>query len=70
MKVLISEEDGAILGAHIIGSDATELIQEYNLAMIAEIPADVIHHTIHAHPTLSEALAEAVAQAHGEAIHV
>ncbi len=70
VKVLISDEDGAILGAHIIGADATELIQEYNLAMVAEIPADVIHHTIHAHPTLSEALAEAVAQAHGEAIHV
>lgn len=70
VKVIIDSEFGEILGAHIIGGDATELITEYALAMNAELTAEDIHNTIHAHPTLSEALAEAVADAHGHAIHI
>jgi dihydrolipoamide dehydrogenase len=69
VKVLAGE-DGEIIGAHIIGSEATELIAEYGLAMSNEITVDEIHGTIHAHPTLAEALAEAAAAVHNEAIHI
>lgn len=70
VKLITSEEHGEILGAHIIGSDATELIAEYGLAMSLEATWEEIHGTIHAHPTLSEALAEAAAAVHDEAIHI
>jgi len=70
VKIIAGEEYGEILGAHIIGSDATELITEYGLGMKLEATVDEIHQTIHAHPTMSEALAEAAASVHGEAIHI
>lgn len=70
VKVLSAKETGEILGVHIVGSDATELIAEYGLAMTLEATIAEIHETIHAHPTLSEALAEAAAATHGEAIHI
>lgn len=70
VKVLVDKQYGEILGAHIVGVDATELITEFGLAMNMEVTAQDIHHTIHAHPTLSEALAEAAAQVYGEAIHI
>ncbi|MBL4576119.1 MAG: dihydrolipoyl dehydrogenase [Opitutaceae bacterium] len=70
VKVLSDEATGEILGVHIVGSDATELIAEYGLAMTMEATVDEIHGTIHAHPTLSEALAEAAAATTGEAIHI
>lgn len=70
VKVLISEEYNEILGAHIIGAEATELIQEYVLAVQHELTSDEIHHTIHAHPTMGEALMEAVGVPFGEAIHL
>ena len=70
VKVLSDQQYGEILGAHIIGHEATELIAEYALAMKSEITVDEIHHTIHAHPTLSEALMEAAADSMGEAIHI
>lgn len=70
VKLILGEPYGEVLGAHIIGNDATELITEYVLAMKAEITGDEIHATIHAHPTMSEALAEAAASAHNEAIHI
>ena len=70
VKVITDSKFGEILGAHIIGNDATELIAEYALAMNLEATIDDVHHTIHAHPTLSEALAEAAAAVRGEAIHI
>ncbi len=70
VKVLSAPDTGEILGVHIIGHDATELIAEYCLAMGMEGTIDEVHHTIHAHPTLSEALMEAAAATTGEAIHV
>jgi dihydrolipoamide dehydrogenase len=70
VKLVLGEQHGEILGAHIIGNEATELITEYVLAMKSEITADEIHATIHAHPTMSEALAEAAASASNEAIHI
>ena len=70
VKLIVGERYGEILGAHIIGSHATELITEYGLGMKLEATVDEIHQTIHAHPTMSEALAEAAAATHGEAIHI
>jgi hypothetical protein len=70
VKVITGKKYGEILGAHIVGPEATELIAEYGLALDAELTVDDIHATIHAHPTLSEALAEAAAAVHGEAIHI
>ena len=70
VKIIVGEEYGEILGAHIIGSDATELMTEYGLGRKLEATVDEIHQTIHAHPTMSEALAEAAASVHGEAIHI
>lgn len=70
VKVISAEKTGEILGVHIIGPDATELIAEYGLAIDMEATVEEIHNTIHAHPTLSEALAEAAAATTGEAIHI
>ncbi|MBC2600388.1 dihydrolipoyl dehydrogenase [Puniceicoccus vermicola] len=70
VKLLVDKEYGEILGAHIVGAEATELITEYVLGMKVEATAEEIHDTIHAHPTLSEALMEASAAVYGEAIHI
>lgn len=70
VKVLADPKTGEILGAHIIGADATELISEFSLAMTLEATIDEIHTTIHPHPTLGEAVMEAAAAASGEAIHI
>jgi dihydrolipoamide dehydrogenase len=70
VKILVGEPHGEILGAHIIGPDATENIAELGLAMASELTYDEISATIHAHPTLSEAVFEAVHAAHGEAINL
>lgn len=70
VKVLIAEPHGEILGAHIIGHDATEMIAEFGLAMNSELTYEDIEATIHAHPTLAEAMHEAVSQAAGHAIHI
>jgi dihydrolipoamide dehydrogenase len=70
VKVITEEQTGEILGAHIVGYDATELIAEYVLAMQMEGTIDEIHQTIHAHPTLTEMLMEAASDVHKEAIHI
>ncbi len=70
VKVISDAKTGEIYGAHIIGSEATELIAEYGLAMELEATVEEVHQTIHAHPTLSEANMEASAAALGEAIHI
>ena len=70
VKVISDAKTGEILGAHIIGAEATELIAEYGLAVELEATIEEIHHTIHAHPTLSEAVMEAAAATTGEAIHI
>ncbi len=70
VKLLYGEPHGEILGAHIIGSEATELIAELGLAINMEATFEDIEATIHAHPTLSEAVHEATSAAHGHAIHI
>ena len=70
MKVIYDKKYGEILGAHIIGSGATELIAEMGLAMNLEATNEDIEATIHAHPTLAEAIHEATEDAFGHAIHI
>ena len=70
VKVISDAKTGEIYGAHIIGSEATELIAEFGLAIGLEATVEDIHQTIHAHPTLSEAVMEAAAATTGEAIHI
>jgi len=61
---------GEILGAHIIGPDATNLISEFSVAMRGELTADEIIETIHPHPTLSEGIREAVFAVEGRPVHI
>ncbi len=70
VKLILGEPHGEILGAHIIGPEATEMIAELGLAITMEATHEEIEATIHAHPTLSEAVHEAVGQAYGAAIHI
>ena len=70
VKLLFGEPHGEILGAHIIGQEATEMIAELGLAINMEATMDDIEATIHAHPTLAEAVHEATGVAFGHAIHV
>ncbi|MDB4637177.1 dihydrolipoyl dehydrogenase [bacterium] len=69
VKLLFGKEHGEVLGAHIIGENATDLIAEMGLAVTMEATIDDIHATIHAHPTLAEAIHEATLDADGHAIH-
>jgi dihydrolipoamide dehydrogenase len=70
VKLLFNEEHGEIIGAHIIGSEATEMIAELGLAITLEATYEDLEATIHAHPTLSEAVHEATSNAFGHAIHI
>ncbi|MBN1302375.1 MAG: dihydrolipoyl dehydrogenase [Melioribacteraceae bacterium] len=70
VKLIFDAEYGELLGAHIIGSEATEMIAEVGLAKSMEATFESIVKTVHAHPTLSEAIMEAAANAYGEAIHI
>ena len=70
VKLIIGEPHGEILGAHIIGPEATEMIAELGLAITLEATYEEIEATIHAHPTLSESVHEAAGQAFGHAIHI
>jgi len=70
VKLIIGEPHGEILGAHIIGPEATEMIAELGLAITLEATYEEIETTIHAHPTLSEAVHEAAGNAFGHAIHI
>ncbi|MGE4657673.1 MAG: dihydrolipoyl dehydrogenase [Gammaproteobacteria bacterium] len=70
VKLIAAESDDAILGVHIVGPLAGELIGEAVLAMGFSASAEDLQRTMHAHPTLTEALHEAALSADGSAIHV
>ncbi len=70
VKLIFDEKYGELLGAHIIGSEATEMIAELGIAKSLEATGHSIMKTIHAHPTLSESVMEAAAAAYGEVIHI
>jgi dihydrolipoamide dehydrogenase len=70
VKLIFDAKYGELLGGHIIGPEATELISEITLAKSMEATYESIIKTIHAHPTLSESIMEAAANAYGESIHL
>lgn len=70
VKILASGETDRILGVHIVGPHATDLIAEATVAMQAGFTAGRLAATIHAHPTLAEALMEAAGAVHGKGIHI
>ena len=70
VKLLFDEKYGELLGAHLMGPEVTELLAELVLARSHGATAKSILNTIHAHPTLSEAIMEAAAMAEGEAVHM
>jgi dihydrolipoamide dehydrogenase len=69
VKIISDAKYGEILGAHIVGAHATELIHELALARENELTLEEIDLTVHAHPTLSEAIAEATLDSLGKMIH-
>jgi dihydrolipoamide dehydrogenase len=69
VKIIRDAKYGEILGAHIIGAHATELIHELVVARENEFTVEEIDLAIHAHPTLSEAVAEAVLDSMGKMLH-
>ncbi len=70
LKVMADKATGEIVGVHIVGPEATELIHEFVVGRTLEATLEELVHTIHAHPTLSEAALEATLAALGQAIHI
>ena len=70
VKVVADAEYGEVLGIHIVGPEATEMIAEATMARTLEATLEDVHHSIHAHPTLSETVAEACLAALGRPIHM
>jgi dihydrolipoamide dehydrogenase len=70
VKIVTDRRYDEVLGVHIIGRQATELIAEATLALELEATVESICTAIHAHPTLSEAMGEAALAADGRAIHM
>jgi len=70
VKIIRDTKYGEILGAHIIGAHATEIIHELAVARENEFTVEEVDLAIHAHPTLSEAIAEATLDSLGKVIHI
>jgi dihydrolipoamide dehydrogenase len=70
VKIVADARYDEILGVHIIGPHATELISEASAALRGELTAEELSYTIHAHPTLHEATHEAAEAVHGHQIHI
>jgi len=60
---------GALIGAHMVGAEVTELLQGFVVAMNLETTEQELMHTVFPHPTLSEAMKESVLDAYGQAIN-
>lgn len=70
VKLIFRKDDHRLLGAHIVGAMATELINELALALKQGMTAEQLHSTIHPHPTLGEGVMEAAAAALGSCVHL
>lgn len=70
VKLVFDRASDKLLGAHFVGMNVTEMVAEPTLALKLGASAMQIINTVHPHPTMSEAIMEAAAAAHGEAIHV
>ena len=70
VKVIFDAKTGALIGAHMIGADVTEMIQGYVTAITMEATEEDIHGIVYPHPTMSEAMHEAALDAYGRVIHI
>ncbi|MBI4232689.1 dihydrolipoyl dehydrogenase [Candidatus Peregrinibacteria bacterium] len=70
VKIIADEKYGEILGVHILHAHSTEMISEAVAVLNGELAAEDLAHSIHPHPTLSEAIAEATHAIYGHAIHI
>jgi len=70
VKVIFDKNTGALLGAHMVGAEVTELIQGYVVAMNLETTEEELIHTVFPHPTLSEMMKEAVLDAYGRVLNI
>ena len=70
VKIVSDKTTDGILGIHMIGARSTELVAEATVAVRLESTVDELIHTIHAHPTMAEAIGEAAHATHGMAIHM
>ena len=70
VKVIADAKTDELLGVHMVGPEVTELIAEAALAIELGATAEDIARTIHAHPTLPEAMMEAAESVHGMAVHI
>jgi dihydrolipoamide dehydrogenase len=70
VKIVAEKKYDEVLGVHMIGARATELVAEAGVALRLESTVEEIIRTIHAHPTMSEAIGEAAHALHGAAIHL
>jgi dihydrolipoamide dehydrogenase len=69
VKTVFDKKTGQLLGAHMVGTEVTELIQGYVIAMGLETTEEDLMHTVFPHPTLSEMMHESVLDAYGRVIH-
>jgi dihydrolipoamide dehydrogenase len=70
VKTVFDKKTGELLGAHMVGTEVTELIQGYGIAMTLETTEAQLMETVFPHPTLSEMMHEAVLDAYGRVIHI
>ena len=70
VKTVFDGKTGALIGAHLIGHEVTEMIQGYVLAMTLEATEEDIQATVFPHPTMSEAMHESALDAYGKVLHI
>lgn len=70
VKTIFDAKTGALIGAHMIGAEVTEMIQGYVTAITLEATEEDIHGIVYPHPTMSEAMHEAALDAYGRVIHI
>ncbi len=70
VKIVAERKYDEVLGVHILGPHATELVAEATAALSLEATAESLFHVVHAHPTLAEAMGEAALAAHGRSLHI
>jgi dihydrolipoamide dehydrogenase len=70
VKTVFDAKTGALLGAHMVGPEVTEMIQGYTIARTLETTEAELMHTVFPHPTISEAMHESVLDAYGRVIHI
>jgi len=70
VKIVAEKKFDELLGIHVIGPHATELIAEATAALNLEATAESLFHAVHAHPTLAEAIGEAALGVHDRSLHI